>query len=331
MYVSSGIAELFGVLLAIFTPFLAAAIGSAIQGALATAAASLLGLSAIHALGIVLALGGHRLHHNGHWLGRPVLWGMAISLLMVGSLSTNIALFYTALLSDNASTSKWLLLAPISGLLAQVSSTGIVVLWLVDRAVRVVSDFLRAMGSTPTASARWKKAITGGRWVSLLLWGVVGLGLTIGSLIGLLLVPPLLMITDADQTQGIWWHGAIMLVGMVAGVRMTMGRLKLMRHAGTTRQWRARLRLDTSGGALRRLFVSLCSWATGEALLWTGSSAMVLSIMMAVAASLEVEPDPTIIVMSFVPLGLSLGMVRLARLGGWLRATEPGTRCPPQG
>lgn len=323
-FLGSGAAEIVGMLL---VPLLGALLGSALSAALTAAVTTLAVLSALHGMGLSLAMGSHRLHRQGHWLLRPLLFSAAFAVLAVGSLATNALLIGDALLDEQVS--GWMMLAPVSAAVAQVGSGVIVGLWCVDRLVRLLGDYLKQVGvdGSERAHTWWRRVSTVGRWLSVALWSLAALGLIGGSLLGAVVAIPLL-VTNRSAFVPLAVHVAMMLLGVAAGVVLLVTRLAFARKKeGSTRTWVARLRWPSregTWGKISRVIGSLAVWLLGDVGLWASCAVAIVYGLLCTTVVLDGPGGyADLAIVSVVALPVWIAGLWLTRAGGPLRALSP--------
>lgn len=311
----------------LLVPLLGAVLGPALAAAFSTALTTLVVLSLLHGLGLSLAMGSHRLHRLGHWLLRPLLFSAGFALLAVGSLSSNALLIGGVLLHEEVSW--WMMLAPLSAAVAQVGCGVIVALWGIDRLVRLLGDYLTQVGIDSGERARtwWRRLSIAARWSSVALWGIAALGLIGGSLLGAIVTVPLFAVADETTFVALGIHGAMMLLGVAAGVILLVTRLRLARKKeGSTRTWAARLRWTPREGArskITRVLGSFAIWLLGDIGLWASCGVAIVFALLCTTVMLDEAIDfATLFMVSLVALPLWVGGLWLTRAGGWLRALQ---------
>lgn len=331
VYGSSGLAEVIGYLLILFVgPLLGAAVS-----AIATAAVTTLAvLSAVHGLGLGIALGSHRLDRSGHWIVRPLLFSAAFAVLSIGSLTSNAVLIVATLMVEEVSW--WTLAAPASALIVQIASGVIAALWAIDRVVRLLGDYASqaGIGDGERAGVWWRRLKIGTRWSSTAVWVLAGLALVGGSLLGLVITIPLLAIAEGGVVGALVVHALLMLVGAVAGGVVTVTRIAMLRRGReSSREWNARLRgepRESFLGRLWRVVLSLTGWLLGELVLWLACTGVVAFALSVVAAVLDPEVGPLTVLLGALVLPIALGGLWLSRTGGPLRALVPSADLSPR-
>ena len=320
-YLSSGLAELLGLLL---LPLLTAFLGSAISAAVTTVVTTLLALSIVHGLGLSVAFGSHRLRHRGHWLTRPLGFSAAFVVLAFGSLASN-AVLIGGVLTRHA-VSWWVALAPISALIVQIASGVILALWGLDRLVRILGDYLGqvGIGTGERQGVWWQRIKVGSRWIAAAIWALAALGLAGGSLMGAVLTVPLFTLADADTIVALTAHGALMLLGVAAGVVLLVSRVASLRKSKeSSRTWSARIRgrsRERLLGKIWRVCLSLTGWLAGELSLWLSCAGAVLFVLLCAVTLLDSEIRLVALAAAAACLPFVVGGLWLARTGGVLRA-----------
>ena len=320
---SSGAAELVGALLYLFGPALAALAGSALTAALSSASVAILVGTLAHAIGLSLALGGHRLRRRGHWLGRPLLFSAAVVVFtLAGFASIGVALGIVT--GDSAGW--WLTIAPLSALLAQLASVFLGAVWLLGHTGSLLGDWLEQIWTerSETFETRWRRVRTGARWLGVALWLLAALALLAASAFGVVTALALMLVAHAARGL-LAVHAGLMAVGVVAAFVVVMRQLPRLRNPDPER-WVPTLRLrprDSAPGHALRVLVSWLCWLTAEALVVLSGGLTVLGPWLA-ATALMTDGDGAFAAVGAVFALLGVGGLYLGRLGGWLRPIEPG-------
>lgn len=245
---SSGAAELVGALLYLFGPALAALAGSALTAALTSASVAILVGTLAHAIGLSLALGGHRLRRRGHWLGRPLLFSAAVVVFtLAGFASIGVALGIVT--GDSAGW--WLTIAPLSALLAQLASVFLGAVWLLGHTGSLLGDWLEQIWTerSETFETRWRRVRTVARWLGVALWLLAALALLAASAFGVVTALALMLVADAARGL-LAVHAGLMAVGVVAAFVVVIRQLPRLRNPDPER-WVPTLRLRPRDSAPR--------------------------------------------------------------------------------
>jgi len=315
---SSGAAELVGALLYLFGPALIALVGSAFTAALTSASIALLVGTLLHAFGLSLAFGSHRLRRPGHWLGRPLLFAVATAIFtLAGFASIGVALGIAT--GDRAGW--WLAMAPGSALLAQLASAGVCAVWLLQHTGGLLGDWIEQLPlpRTERFELGWRRTRTAARWLGVTLWLLAALALFAASAFGVITGLALMIAADAARRL-LAVHTALMALGVAASFVVLIRQLPRLRRPEAGR-WIPKLRLAPAAswpGHVLRVLASWLSWLIGEALVVLSGGLCVLGPWLA-AVALAKEGDVVFAAVGVVMTLLGVGGLYLGRVGGWLR------------